>query len=234
MYPCLCDLEVSNGTEMSSGRHSVTVETQIQKEEQEDQDGFNQAQRQYSSLPRWDAAQLAGLKSILVHFLLRPSLWLITSLLTFLKIFIWLCWFYPLLSFIFVSFFHPRMTKKSVLPHSNCWYLNGFLPLDLNEIIWLLLNFIKSTMTAGDFGTLFVCACIRVCVCVCVWSFKWLGQPESVLLWFQYLPKQKYRCFVAFTTCNAALSEHWDRLRHVPVYGYGFVDRKDAKSMLFL
>uniref|UniRef100_A0A674MIK8 Par-3 family cell polarity regulator n=1 Tax=Takifugu rubripes TaxID=31033 RepID=A0A674MIK8_TAKRU len=39
---------VSNGMEMPSGRHSVTVETQFQKEEQEDQEG----QRQYSSLPR--------------------------------------------------------------------------------------------------------------------------------------------------------------------------------------
>ncbi|XP_053268605.1 partitioning defective 3 homolog isoform X3 [Pleuronectes platessa] len=41
---------VSNGTETQSGRHSVTVETQ--KEQQEDGDGFQQAQRQYSSLPR--------------------------------------------------------------------------------------------------------------------------------------------------------------------------------------
>lgn len=46
-----CDLQVSNGMEMPSGRHSVTVETQVQKEEQEDQEG----QRQYSSLPRWEA-----------------------------------------------------------------------------------------------------------------------------------------------------------------------------------
>ncbi|XP_074549248.1 partitioning defective 3 homolog isoform X2 [Halichoeres trimaculatus] len=42
---------VSNGTETQSGRHSVTVETQAQKQE-EDRDGFQQAQRQYSSLPR--------------------------------------------------------------------------------------------------------------------------------------------------------------------------------------
>ncbi|XP_034428503.1 partitioning defective 3 homolog isoform X2 [Hippoglossus hippoglossus] len=41
---------VSNGTEMQSGRHSVKLETQ--KEQQEDRDGFQQAQRQYSSLPR--------------------------------------------------------------------------------------------------------------------------------------------------------------------------------------
>ncbi|XP_038579932.1 partitioning defective 3 homolog isoform X2 [Micropterus salmoides] len=42
---------VSNGTETQSGRHSVTVvETQVQK--QEDRDGFQQAHRQYSSLPR--------------------------------------------------------------------------------------------------------------------------------------------------------------------------------------
>lgn len=45
--------QVSNGTETQSGRHSVTVvETQVQK--QEDRDGFQQAHRQYSSLPRWD------------------------------------------------------------------------------------------------------------------------------------------------------------------------------------
>uniref|UniRef100_A0A4W6G8L6 Par-3 family cell polarity regulator n=1 Tax=Lates calcarifer TaxID=8187 RepID=A0A4W6G8L6_LATCA len=42
----------SNGTETQSGRHSVTVETQVQKQQQEDRDGFQQAQRQYSSLPR--------------------------------------------------------------------------------------------------------------------------------------------------------------------------------------
>ncbi|XP_035475323.2 partitioning defective 3 homolog isoform X3 [Scophthalmus maximus] len=42
----------SNGTEAQSGRHSVTVETQAQKEQQEDGDGLQQAQRQYSSLPR--------------------------------------------------------------------------------------------------------------------------------------------------------------------------------------
>lgn len=40
---------VSNGTD--SGRHSVTVEAQAQKQE-EDRDGFQQAQRQFSSLPR--------------------------------------------------------------------------------------------------------------------------------------------------------------------------------------
>ncbi|XP_058489697.1 partitioning defective 3 homolog isoform X3 [Solea solea] len=43
---------VSNGTETQSGRHSITVETQAQKQQQEDRDGFQQAQRQYSSLPR--------------------------------------------------------------------------------------------------------------------------------------------------------------------------------------
>uniref|UniRef100_A0A3B4FIS8 Par-3 family cell polarity regulator n=1 Tax=Pundamilia nyererei TaxID=303518 RepID=A0A3B4FIS8_9CICH len=36
----------------SSGRHSVTVETQVQKQQQEDRDDFPQAQRQYNSLPR--------------------------------------------------------------------------------------------------------------------------------------------------------------------------------------
>ncbi|XP_069007430.1 partitioning defective 3 homolog [Embiotoca jacksoni] len=43
---------VSNGTETPSGRHSVTVETQAQKQQQESRDGFQQAQRQYNSLPR--------------------------------------------------------------------------------------------------------------------------------------------------------------------------------------
>ncbi|XP_022609742.1 partitioning defective 3 homolog [Seriola dumerili] len=43
---------VSNGTETQSGRHSVTVETQVEKQQQDDRDGFQQAQRQYSSLPR--------------------------------------------------------------------------------------------------------------------------------------------------------------------------------------
>ncbi|XP_070708818.1 partitioning defective 3 homolog [Pempheris klunzingeri] len=43
---------VSNGMETPSGRHSVTVETQVQKQQQEDRDGFQHAQRQYSSLPR--------------------------------------------------------------------------------------------------------------------------------------------------------------------------------------
>ncbi|CAN9506518.1 unnamed protein product [Ophioblennius macclurei] len=43
---------VSNGTETPSGRHSVTVDGQTQKQEQDDQDGFHQAQRQYNSLPR--------------------------------------------------------------------------------------------------------------------------------------------------------------------------------------
>ncbi|KAM4718376.1 partitioning defective 3 homolog isoform 2-T2 [Anableps anableps] len=41
---------VSNGTETQSGCHSATVETQ--KQQQEDRDGFQQASRQYSSLPR--------------------------------------------------------------------------------------------------------------------------------------------------------------------------------------
>ncbi|XP_034561680.1 partitioning defective 3 homolog isoform X2 [Notolabrus celidotus] len=43
---------VSNGMETQSGRHSVTVDTQAQKQQEEDRDGFQQAQRQYSSLPR--------------------------------------------------------------------------------------------------------------------------------------------------------------------------------------
>ncbi|KAG7216698.1 hypothetical protein INR49_021068 [Caranx melampygus] len=48
---------LGNGTETQSGRHSVTVETQVQKQQQQqqqqdDRDSFQQAQRQYSSLPR--------------------------------------------------------------------------------------------------------------------------------------------------------------------------------------
>uniref|UniRef100_A0A3Q1CPV1 PDZ domain-containing protein n=1 Tax=Amphiprion ocellaris TaxID=80972 RepID=A0A3Q1CPV1_AMPOC len=43
---------VTNGTEAQSGRHSVTVDTQVQKQQQDDRDGFQQAPRQYNSLPR--------------------------------------------------------------------------------------------------------------------------------------------------------------------------------------
>ncbi|CAK6952032.1 partitioning defective 3 homolog isoform X2 [Scomber scombrus] len=63
----------NNGTETASGRHSVTVEAQVQKQQQDDRDGFQQAQRQYSSLPRqprknpstasedsWDKVYLPG------------------------------------------------------------------------------------------------------------------------------------------------------------------------------
>ncbi|XP_061660645.1 partitioning defective 3 homolog isoform X2 [Syngnathoides biaculeatus] len=42
----------SKGMEMQSGRHSVTMESQVQKQHQEDRGSFRQAQRQYSSLPR--------------------------------------------------------------------------------------------------------------------------------------------------------------------------------------
>uniref|UniRef100_A0A3B5ASL6 Par-3 family cell polarity regulator n=1 Tax=Stegastes partitus TaxID=144197 RepID=A0A3B5ASL6_9TELE len=44
---------VTNGTDATqSGRHSVTVDSQVQKQQQDDRDGFQQAPRQYSSLPR--------------------------------------------------------------------------------------------------------------------------------------------------------------------------------------
>ncbi|XP_029955434.1 partitioning defective 3 homolog isoform X2 [Salarias fasciatus] len=43
---------VSNGTDTPSGRHSVTVDGPAQTQQQDGQDGFPQAQRQYSSLPR--------------------------------------------------------------------------------------------------------------------------------------------------------------------------------------
>ncbi|KAF7661632.1 hypothetical protein LDENG_00256140 [Lucifuga dentata] len=42
----------TNGTETPSGRHSVTMDTQVQQQQQEDKDGFQQVQRNYSSLPR--------------------------------------------------------------------------------------------------------------------------------------------------------------------------------------
>ncbi|XP_029605014.1 partitioning defective 3 homolog [Salmo trutta] len=35
-----------------TGRHSVSVEMQMQRQRQEERDAFQQAQRQYSSLPR--------------------------------------------------------------------------------------------------------------------------------------------------------------------------------------
>ncbi|XP_024910135.1 partitioning defective 3 homolog isoform X2 [Cynoglossus semilaevis] len=43
---------ISNGTETQSGRLSVTVDSQAQEQRLEDRDSFQQAQRQYSSLPR--------------------------------------------------------------------------------------------------------------------------------------------------------------------------------------
>ncbi|XP_054607324.2 partitioning defective 3 homolog isoform X2 [Nothobranchius furzeri] len=44
---------VGSGMETQSGRHSATVETQVQKQQQqEDRDGFQQPHRQYNSLPR--------------------------------------------------------------------------------------------------------------------------------------------------------------------------------------
>ncbi|XP_069067335.1 partitioning defective 3 homolog isoform X10 [Pleurodeles waltl] len=42
----------NSSTYTQSGRHSVSVEVQAQRERQEDREGFQQAQRQYSSLPR--------------------------------------------------------------------------------------------------------------------------------------------------------------------------------------
>ncbi|XP_026217950.1 partitioning defective 3 homolog isoform X3 [Anabas testudineus] len=40
------------GNRMETGRHSITVETQVQKQQQEERDDFQQAQRKYNSLPR--------------------------------------------------------------------------------------------------------------------------------------------------------------------------------------
>ncbi|XP_046883323.1 partitioning defective 3 homolog isoform X3 [Hypomesus transpacificus] len=63
----------SAGTYTQPGRHSVSVEVQMQRQRQEERDSFQQAQRQYSSLPRqprktpssvsqdsWDKAYLPG------------------------------------------------------------------------------------------------------------------------------------------------------------------------------
>lgn len=118
-------LQVSNGTETQSGRHSVTVETQVQKQQQDDRDGFQQAQRQYSSLPRWD---ILPLRLSLFHLSVSvslPSLWLITSFLPFLNLFIWLFGF-PFFSFphicAFILFFFFTLTPlwlQSQSPQSH-------------------------------------------------------------------------------------------------------------------
>ncbi|KAG8573521.1 hypothetical protein GDO81_012442 [Engystomops pustulosus] len=42
----------NNTTYNQSGRHSVSVEVQMQRQRQEERESFQQAQRQYSSLPR--------------------------------------------------------------------------------------------------------------------------------------------------------------------------------------
>lgn len=141
----VCNLQVSNGKENPSGRHSVTVETQIQKEEQEDQKDFQQAQRQYSSLPRWDVVQLTSLKFILVHLSALSNL--VTYHITISSS-----------SVLHICAFSSSLREYKVgiaeKDPSNWRYLNGSLPPSLNEIIWLLFDFIKSTMTPGDFGTL--------------------------------------------------------------------------------
>ncbi|XP_068160046.1 partitioning defective 3 homolog [Antennarius striatus] len=43
---------VNSGAEIPSGRHSVTVDNELQKQQQDDRDGFQQTQRHYGSLPR--------------------------------------------------------------------------------------------------------------------------------------------------------------------------------------
>ncbi|EMP23841.1 Partitioning defective 3 like protein [Chelonia mydas] len=45
-------LEPNSKTYSQSGRHSVSVEVQMQRQRQEERESFQQAQRQYSSLPR--------------------------------------------------------------------------------------------------------------------------------------------------------------------------------------
>lgn len=82
-------LQANNGMETPSGRHSVTVDTQVQKQQQDDRDGFQQAQRQYSSLPRWDIF-LHVLSVFHLSVCACASLWLITFILPFLNLFIWL------------------------------------------------------------------------------------------------------------------------------------------------
>ncbi|CAJ0934217.1 unnamed protein product [Ranitomeya imitator] len=54
-YVCHCGMECArpnNTTYNQSGRHSVSVEVQMQRQRQEERESFQQAQRQYSSLPR--------------------------------------------------------------------------------------------------------------------------------------------------------------------------------------
>lgn len=93
-------LKVSNGTESKSGRHSATVETQAEKQPQNEADSFQQAQRHYNSLPRWDTLHSFHFVGFSLHLsaclsarLPARLLWLITFPLTFLNPFIWLSHF---------------------------------------------------------------------------------------------------------------------------------------------
>lgn len=74
------------GNRMETGRHSITVETQVQKQQQEERDDFQQAQRKYNSLPRWDLlCPLLAFLSLSLSLSL-PSLWLFTFSLPFLDL----------------------------------------------------------------------------------------------------------------------------------------------------
>lgn len=50
---CIFLLQPSSRPPAQSGRHSVSVEVQMQRQRQEERESFQQAQRQYSSLPRY-------------------------------------------------------------------------------------------------------------------------------------------------------------------------------------
>ncbi|KAG9476474.1 hypothetical protein GDO78_003167 [Eleutherodactylus coqui] len=63
----------NNTTYNQSGRHSVSVEVQMQRQRQEERESFQQAQRQYSSLPRIPVLCLKthGTKSMLLEKVFR-------------------------------------------------------------------------------------------------------------------------------------------------------------------
>lgn len=50
---CISFLQPNSRPSAQSGRHSVSVEVQLQRQRQEERESFQQAQRQYSSLPRY-------------------------------------------------------------------------------------------------------------------------------------------------------------------------------------
>lgn len=172
-----CFYQATNGTEASSARHSVTTESQVQKQQQDDKDSFQQAQRQFNSLPRWDIvpAVLSVRPVCLSAPVLCPSLrslWLITFFLPFPDLFSWLFRFPSIFSplvfvpvFFFLSLLILQRISRALLK-VNCHKASFFtssadvwiIPHKLSEsnrlrtllrIIWQILNFIKSLSTLG-------------------------------------------------------------------------------------